>query len=89
MTVWSWLKLTASLWLLRKAVKGAGWLLLVLAMLAAWPLTLVTLAGYAAAWWRGWPPARLSRAAAWSLVLPAAWLAAARATTVRAAGAVR
>ncbi len=28
MTVWSWLRLTISLWLLRKAVKGAGWLLL-------------------------------------------------------------
>jgi hypothetical protein len=77
MTVWSWLKLTACLWLLRKAVKLAGGLLLALAMLAAWPLTLVTLAGYLAAWWRGWPPARLSRAAGWSLVLPAAWLAAA------------
>ena len=28
MSIWSWLKLTAALWLLRKAVKGIGWLLL-------------------------------------------------------------
>ena len=28
MSVWSWLKLTACLWLLRKMVKVAGWLLL-------------------------------------------------------------
>jgi len=77
MTVWSWLKLAAGLWLLRKAVKVAGWLLLLVAVLTTWPLTLVTLAGYAAAWWRGWPPVRLLRAAGWSLLLPAAWLAAA------------
>ena len=77
MTVWSFLKLAVALWLLRKAVKVAGWLLLLAAMLATWPLTLVALAGYAAAWWRGWPPVRLLRAAGWSLLLPAAWLAAA------------
>ena len=76
MTLWSWLKLAAGLWLLRKAVKVAGWLLLLVAVLATWPLTLVALAGYAAAWWRGWPPVRLLRAAGWSLLLPAAWLAA-------------
>ena len=27
-SIWSWLKLTAALWLLRKTVKGIGWLLL-------------------------------------------------------------
>jgi hypothetical protein len=63
MTVWSWLRLTACLWLVRKAVKAAGWLLAFVTVIAAWPLTLVTIAGYAAAWWRGWPPARLHRAA--------------------------
>jgi hypothetical protein len=35
MSVWSWLRLTASLWLLRKAVKGAGWLLLLVMVIAA------------------------------------------------------
>ena len=67
MTVWSWLRFTISLWLLRKAVKLSRWLLLALLALALWPLTIVTVAGYAAAWLRGWPPARLRRAAAGSL----------------------
>jgi hypothetical protein len=74
-TAWSWLKLTASLWLLRKAVEATGWLGAVAMVIAAWPLTLVTATGYVLAWRRGWPPAKLRRAAAWSLVMPAAWLA--------------
>src|SRR6202040_4043982 len=45
-SVWSWLKLTVCLWLLRKTVKGAGWLLVFAVVIAAWPLTLVALAGY-------------------------------------------
>jgi hypothetical protein len=84
-SVWSWLKLTVCLWLLGKAARLAGWLLAIVVVIAAWPLTLVTLAGYIAAWWRGWPPARLRRAAAVSLVMPAAWAAAAlRADQLRA-----
>ncbi len=74
MTVWSWVKLTAFLWLVRKAVKVAGWLLTSVAMIAVWPLSLVALAGYVAAWLRGWPPARLGRAAAWALPGTAGWL---------------
>ena len=77
MTVWSWLKLATGLWLLRKAVKLGGRLLVVAIVIAAWPLTLVAAAGYLAAWWRGWPPARLRRAAAWTLTGTAVWLAAA------------
>ena len=64
------------LWLLGKAVKVAGWLAAFAAVIAAWPLTLVIAAGYVAAWWQGRPPAWLRRAAAWSLALPLAWLAA-------------
>ncbi|MGH3195179.1 MAG: helicase HerA domain-containing protein, partial [Streptosporangiaceae bacterium] len=63
------------LWLLRKAFRLAWWLLLAVAAVAAWPLTVVVAAGYAAAWLRGWPPARLYRAAACSLLVTAAWLA--------------
>jgi uncharacterized protein DUF87 len=74
MTVWAWLKLTACLWLIRKAFKLAWWLLLAVAAIAAWPVTVVTAAGYTAAWLRGWPPVRLYRAAAWSLPVTAAWL---------------
>lgn len=76
MSVWAFLKLTACLWLIRKAVKLAGWLLLAAAAVAAWPVTLVTAAGYAAAWLRGWPPVRLYRAATCALLVTAAWLTA-------------
>ena len=68
MSVGSWLKLSACLWLLRKAVKVARWLLVLAAAAAAWPVTVVAVTGYAAAWLRGWPPARLGRAGAWSLL---------------------
>ena len=40
MTVTSWLRLTISLWLLRKAVKVTGWLLLVVVLAAVWPVTI-------------------------------------------------
>jgi len=73
-SVWSWLKLTACLWLIRKAFRLAWWLLLAVAAIAAWPVTVVTATGYVAAWLRGWPPVRLYRAAAWSLPVTAAWL---------------
>ena len=75
MSVWSWLKLTVCLWLLRKTFKAAGWLLAFAVVIAAWPLTLVTVAGYVLAWRRGWPPVRLRRAAIWSLLMPPVWLA--------------
>jgi hypothetical protein len=71
-TVWAWLRLTACLWLIRKAVKLAWWLLLVITAVAAWPITVVAGTGYTAAWLRGWPPVRLYRAAAWSLPVTAA-----------------
>ncbi len=76
MSPWAWLKLTIFLWLLRKAIKLTGWLLLAAAVIAAWPVTVVAAAGYLAAWLRGWPPARLYRTAAWALPAAAAWLAA-------------
>ena len=41
MSVWSWLKLTVCLWLLRKMIKAGGWLLLAALAIAAWPVTLV------------------------------------------------
>src|ERR1700676_5761332 len=74
MSVWSWLKLTIALWLLRKAFKAAGWLLLAALAVAVWPLTVLTGPAYAAAWRRGWPPARLRRAAAASLTVTAVYL---------------
>jgi Helicase HerA, central domain len=77
MSVWSWLKLATALWLIRNAFRLGGRLLAAAAVIAAWPLTLTAAAGYLAAWWRGWPPVRLRRAAVWSLTGTAVWLAAA------------
>ena len=75
MSVWSWVKLTVCLWLLRKMIKAGGWLLLAAIAVAAWPVTLVAGTGYGAAWLRGWPPARLRRTAAWALLPAGIWLA--------------
>jgi len=72
-SIWSWLKLTAALWLLRKMIKGIGWLLVAAVAVTAWPLTIVAGIGYLAAWLRGWPPVRLWRAAAWSLPMTAVY----------------
>ena len=74
MTTWSWIRLTAGLWLLRKAAKGTRWLLAFAVLIAAWPLTLIVLAGYLAACWRGWPAVRLRRVAVWTLTGTALWL---------------
>jgi hypothetical protein len=48
-------------------------------MVALAPVTIVGLLTFAAAWWRGWPPRRAYRAAAWCLPMVAAWFAAAAA----------
>jgi hypothetical protein len=66
-SICGWLKLTIAIWLFRQALKITGWLLMAAVAVAAWPITVVAAAGYAAAWLRGWPPARLWHAAAWSL----------------------
>jgi hypothetical protein len=75
-TVWSWLRLTIALWLLRKTLKLTAWLLLAVIVIAAWPVTLTAAVSYLTAWLRGWPAVRLYRIAAWALVAAAAWLAA-------------
>ena len=75
MSVWSWLKLTICLWLLRKMIKAGGWVLLAVLALAAWPVTAVAATGYGSAWLRGWPPVRLRRTAAWALIPAGTWAA--------------
>jgi hypothetical protein len=68
------LRLAVSLWLLRKAFRIARWGLPFLIALAAWPVTIVAVAGSAAAWLRGWPSVRLVRTAACVLPFTATWL---------------
>jgi hypothetical protein len=74
-TVWTWLRFTITLWLHRKAFRLTGWLLLALLALVLWPVTIVTIVSYTAAWLRGWPSARLRRAAAGSLLMAAVYAA--------------
>lgn len=62
MSIWSWLRLTVALWLIRAGLKAFGWFLVAAVAVAAWPLTIAAAIGYLAAWLRGWPPARLWRA---------------------------
>jgi len=64
-----------TLWLLRAAGRALRWLALAAVLAAAAPVTLAAAVGFAGAWLRGWPPARLRRAAAWSLPMTAAYLA--------------
>jgi hypothetical protein len=84
--MWWYLRARLMLWLLRAAWRLVRWLALVAVMAAAAPVTLVTAVGYAGAWLRGWPPARLARAACWSLPMTAVYLAA-RGTQAASAGA--
>jgi hypothetical protein len=72
-SIWGWLKLTAAQWLFRQGLKLTGWLIVAAVAVAAWPITVAAVAGYAAAWLRGWPPARLWRAACWSLPMTAVY----------------
>jgi hypothetical protein len=51
------LQLLAVLWLIRKAFRLARLLLAAVILAAAWPVTLIGAAGWAAAWLRVWPPA--------------------------------
>lgn len=62
--------------LLRRTFRPAGWLALAAAALPVWPLAIVTVAGYAVAWLRGWPASRLGRQAGWTLPMTAVWIAA-------------
>ena len=73
MSIWGWLKLTIAVWLFRQALRLTGWLLAAGLAVAAWPITVVAAVGYGAAWLRGWPPARLWHAAAWSLPMTAVY----------------
>jgi hypothetical protein len=74
-TIWSWLKLFVAVWLLRKLVKITGWLLVAAVVIAAWPVTLTAAVASVSARLAGWPPVKLYRTAAWTLIVTGAWLA--------------
>ena len=66
---------------MRWTLRLARWTVTAVTMAAAAPVTAVAAAGVTVAWLRGWPPARLRRAAAWSLPMTAAYLAVQAVTT--------
>jgi hypothetical protein len=84
---WAFVRFRLLLWTLRTAGRLLKWLVTAAVLVAAAPVTVVTAAGLAGAWLRGWPPARLRRAALLALPMTAVYLAvrAARARTVHAA----
>jgi hypothetical protein len=72
---WAYLQFRALAWLARMTGRVLVFAAVVAVLVAAAPLTLVTAVGLAAAWLRGWPPARLWRAACWALPMTAVYLA--------------
>jgi hypothetical protein len=73
--VWWYLRARLVLWLLGVTGRVLRWAVLAAVLIAAAPVTLVAGVGFAGAWLRGWPPARLRRAACWSLLMTAVYLA--------------
>jgi hypothetical protein len=64
-------------WLVRKGLRLARYLLVAAGLVAAWPVTAVSAVAVAGAWLRGWPPARLYRAALRSVPMAGVYLVAA------------
>ena len=77
MTIWWLIRLRLAMWVLKAAWTVTRWAVAAAVLVVALPVTLVTVTGLAGARLRGWPPARLWRAAAWTLPGTAAYLAAA------------
>ena len=74
-TFWAYLRFHLLLWSLRAAWRVTRWLVTAAVLIAAAPVTVVAAVAYAGAWLRGWPPAKLWRAAAWALPMTGVYLA--------------
>src|ERR1700728_4787278 len=73
--MWWYLRARLLLWVLRATGRVLRWAVLAAVLAAAAPVTVVAAVGLAGAWLRGWPPARLRRAACWSLPMTGVYLA--------------
>ena len=73
--MWWYLRARLMLWLLRVTGRVLRWAVLAAVLVAAAPVTVVAAVGFAGAWLRGWPPAKLRRAACWSLPMTGVYLA--------------
>ena len=62
------------LWLLHAVARVLRWVMLAAIVVVAAPVSVVAGVGFAGAWLRGWPPARLRRAACWSLPMTGVYL---------------
>jgi hypothetical protein len=73
--IWAYLQFRAFVWVVRMTGRLLALAALAALLVAAAPITLVAAVGLAGAWLRGWPPARLWRAACWALPMTAVYLA--------------
>jgi hypothetical protein len=74
-TFWAYLRFQVLLWALRATWRVFRWAVIVAVLIMAAPITVVAAVAFAGAWLRGWPPAKLWRAAAWSLPMTGVYLA--------------
>ena len=74
-TFWAYLRFQVLLWALRATWRVLKWAIIAAVLIIAAPVTVVAAVAYAGAWLRGWPPAKLWRAAAWSLPMTGVYLA--------------
>jgi hypothetical protein len=74
-TFWAYLRFHLLLWALRATWRVLRWATAAAVLIIAAPVTLVAAVAYLGAWLRGWPPAKLWRAAAWSLPMTGVYLA--------------
>src|SRR5579875_707131 len=73
--LFAYLRIRATIGLWRAFVWLLRWLVFVAVLVVFAPVTVTAALGYLVAWLRGWPPARLRRAAACTLPMLAVWLA--------------
>jgi hypothetical protein len=62
--------------MMRQAIRLTGRAGVTAGLIVLLPVTLVAAVAAGVAWWQGWPPSRLHRAAAWCLPMLAVWIAA-------------
>src|SRR5262249_54352782 len=72
---WAYVRFKMLVWALRMTGRLLVAAAVVAVLVAAAPVTLTAAVGLSGAWLRGWPPARLWRAAAWALPMTAVYLA--------------
>jgi hypothetical protein len=74
-TFWAYLRFQVLLWALRATWRAFRWAVIAAVLIIAAPVTVVAAVAFAGAWLRGWPPAKLWRAAAWALPMTGVYLA--------------